>query len=427
MESKSKARITFDIYTLGCKLNQAEQNDIIIKLIEKGYDYRPSCPDPDIYIVNSCTVTARARYKSVNALRRIKAKSPGTKIVLAGCIPQTEAGICFDGSVDLALDNNQKGEIAEKIAGLGLVPAEVNIEKKDVKLRSRANLIIQTGCDSSCSYCIIPRARGKSVSYPLSNIILRLKELLERGYKEIVLTGIHISRWDDCLNRKRRIQSLEFLIKRILEVSGDFRLRLSSIEPGDLDDEFIDFMLSEKRICRHLHIPFQHASDRILRLMKRNYSNDYICRLAGLIRSRSEDIQIGSDFIVGFPSESSEDFNCLYNTVRMLPISHLHIFPFSGRKQTSAYNMEGQLPNSIKKERSLLMRKLAQEKKKAFLLTQLNRVHNIAVLTRKSKYYEVLSDNYIHGFLNSGIGLPLGGLTDASMIEISGEKGIFRL
>ncbi len=425
MVSRSKISIFFDICTLGCKLNQAEQTLIIKNLTDAGYIYKPSCPNPDFFILNSCTVTNRARYKSLSTLRKIRSKSPSTKLVLAGCIPQTEPDIGEIEYIDLTIDNEEKRNIAEHINKFMLKPEKPLKEESNYNERSRANLIIQTGCDSECSYCIIPRARGTSVSFPRKEILSSLEMLLNEGYREIVLTGIHISHFRSDKKYERRIAPLEELLKNMLKSSDGFRIRLSSIEPGDIDDEFINYILSEDRICNFLHIPLQHTSDRILKLMKRDYTNEYIYRLIESIRSRSGDIQIGSDFIVGFPSESEEDFANILETVRNLPISHLHIFPFSKRKGTPAYTMPGQIPKDEKKQRSSLLRKLGELKKEAFLQTQLNKSQNLAVLGKNPDGYDVLSGNYIPGILITDKKLKPCSLTDGVMASFQQGRAVF--
>lgn len=419
MEYRSINEITFSIYTLGCKLNQAEENYISDILIKENYRHISYDNSPDIFILNSCTVTNRARYKSLSMIRRIKRTRPDTVIVLMGCIPQTEPNIQKDLNIDLILDNDQKKDIVKYIQKLKIIKkgsGPAGISKKE---RNRANLIIQTGCDSKCSYCIIPQARGPARSVPLRDILDNLKDLHKRGYKEIILTGIHISRYKDYQrDSTRKIRPLEELIEAIFCLSSDFRIRLSSIEPADIDDKFIDFILSNKRICRHLHIPLQHISDKILNLMNRKYSNSYIIDLIEMIHDKSKDIQIGSDIITGFPQEDIEDFDNLCNTINRLPISHLHIFPFSKRKNTPAFSLKGQIPNSIKKERSKILQNIGKEKKSQFILSQINKDLEIIILNKISdNKYNVLTDNYISGILNTEKDISSGSLIFSKLIE----------
>jgi threonylcarbamoyladenosine tRNA methylthiotransferase MtaB len=373
------------VLTLGCRVNQSESSVIEGSLQENGITIVDLKETPDVCIVNTCTVTAKSDYNSRQLIR--KAAKTGAKVIVTGCYAQlkkNEIG-SIPGVIEL-VDNTRKYEIVNLITG----------KENDLVFshfsRSRPHLKVQDGCNFRCSYCSVPLARGRSQSIPLHEALKRVQSIEAAGYNEIVITGVHLGGYGRDLAHKT---SLKHFIKHILRCSHIKRIRLSSLEINELDDELIE-LFQDIRLCSHIHLPLQSGCDTILKLMRRNYtSSEFSAKLHKLF-SKVDNISVGSDIIVGFPGEGGEEFMDTYNLLNSFPFSYLHIFPFSVRPNTEASKMKYRVHNSIVKKRLDIMLKLSRDKKRQYLQKQLHGVLDVILEEKTSDGHATgTSANYI--------------------------------
>lgn len=405
------------IVTLGCKVNQAESATLEGLLREGGHEIVDHHDNPDVCVVNTCTVTAKSDYQSRQLIRR--AIKRGARVIATGCYAQSRpeelSGI---EGVALVLGNSEKGRIPEYIQELtvsskaGCSPKVlVTAPETPVKSgpysssRARAFLKIQDGCNLSCSYCAIPAARGRSRSLRPEEIIRSVERFYAEGYREVVLTGVHIGSYGLDLQPRT---SLPGLIERIALLYPPMRLRLSSIEPQEFKKEYLS-LIKSGAVCPHLHIPLQSGSDRILRVMNRGYKRSFFRALIEEIASVCPDIALGTDVIVGFPGEAEEDFEDTLSLIKELPFTYIHAFPYSKRPNTVAESLPGQISNRAKKERLHKLLEIAKMKKNAYISKQLWKKLDVIVEERVETdgFYRAISDNYIR-LLVRGDGLRQG-------------------
>ncbi|NPA42866.1 MAG: tRNA (N(6)-L-threonylcarbamoyladenosine(37)-C(2))-methylthiotransferase MtaB [Chlorobi bacterium] len=372
--------------TLGCKLNFAETSAIASRVrTHRRTDFSESA---DVYVVNTCTVTANAERKLRELVRRVKSRNPEAKVVAIGCFAQrdSEAVAAIEG-VDLVLGMAEKYRLPELLPALerGELPRILN-EKSPSEAgffpaysagdRTRAFLKIQEGCDYPCTYCVIPAARGKGRNPTVEEIVAQAEEIAGRGIREIVLTGVNIGTFRDRSGpRERRFIDL---IRALDQVEGIDRYRISSIEPNLLTDEIIRFVLKESRaFLPHFHIPLQSGSNEILGRMKRRYRRELYADKVRKIKELNPDAAVGADVITGFPGETDELFRETYAFLKELPVSYLHVFPYSPRPGTEASRMKGQVPRAEIKRRSALLRELSDRKQMLFIQSQLGQVRPV--------------------------------------------------
>ena len=392
------------IYTLGCKLNYSESSTIGMDLEKNGYEIVGFENSPDVFIINTCSVTDFADRKNRKIIRKAKKINPDSKIIVVGCYAQLKPGEILNiEGVDLVLGANEKFRVLEHLNSNNIGKKLFSCQVEDISHfhhsfsygeRTRSFLKIQTGCDYICTYCTIPMARGKSRSGDPDEIIRNAEEIASKGIREIVLTGVNIGDYGKGLGR----DDIDFLhlLKRLDQVEGIDRIRISSIEPNLLTDEIIDFVSVSKIIVPHFHVPLQSGSDRILQLMKRRY-------LTGLFRNRIEEIRkkiphagIGVDVIVGFPGESKEDFEETCRFIESLDMSYLHVFTFSERPGTPAAIMTDQVPVGIRRERNEILTQLSNEKRLKFNSSFLNTKRKVlAEKSRAKNEFSGFTDNYI--------------------------------
>ena len=391
-------------YTLGCKLNFAETSTIARSFEEDGY-IRVDFDDPaDIYVINTCSVTENADKQFKQIVRKALKTNPKAFLAAVGCYAQLkpEELASVDG-VDLVLGAKEKFNITQYIDDLtknneGVVHSceiaetDFYVGSYSIGDRTRAFLKVQDGCDYKCTYCTIPMARGISRSDTIENILSNAKKISDKGFKEIVLTGVNIGDYGkgEFGNKKHEHTFLE-LVQALDKVEGIERLRISSIEPNLIKDETIDFIAQSNSFVPHFHIPLQSGSNEILKKMKRRYLRElYVSRVAK-IREVMPDACIGVDVIVGFPGETDEHFLETYHFLNELDISYLHVFTYSERDNTEAVLMDGVVPDAVRAKRSKMLRGLSAKKRNAFYESQLGK--------EKTVLFE--SDNkqgYIHGF-----------------------------
>jgi threonylcarbamoyladenosine tRNA methylthiotransferase MtaB len=356
------------ILTLGCKVNQAESAFIEGNLRNLGFSIVALSENPDYCIINTCSVTAKSDYQSRQLIRR--AVKVGAKVIVTGCYAQLNSDEIrkIEGISSIVL-NDKKYSIINTLSN--------TISSNTIYLssRSRPFVKVQDGCNFACSYCLVPKARGKSRSVKASEIIEQVLSYESNGYHEIVLTGIHLGSYGHDLNPHIKLSDL---IKTLLIETKISRIRISSVELNEIDEEIIE-LLQENRICKHLHIPLQSGDDTILKRMNRMYSSLDYSRVISRFAAKVSDIALGTDIIVGFPGEGTQEFLNTKRLIETLPFTYLHIFPFSPRKNTLAFQMPDHISPAVKKERSRELNTLNINKKNAYISSQLGKILDIII------------------------------------------------
>jgi len=400
---------TVTIATLGCKVNQFESEAIIDSLEHQGYRTVPFGDPADITILNTCTVTHRADFQSRQMVRKALRFSPTSLLIVTGCYAQVEPQAFAEmKGVTYLLGNREKHLIPELLPQIEQGRMErlqvSDIEKEtrflDVPLTSfhrhtRAFLKIQDGCDAHCSYCIVPHARGRSRSLSPERIIEHCARLKEKGFKEVVLTGIHIGAYGQDFSP---IFSLDKLLERLERSETPPRIRLSSIEPLDFSPTFVSFLTQSAKVCPHLHLPIQSGDDDILRKMNRNYTSSFLSSLINELHRRIPQISLGADVIVGFPGETEKQSQRTRELMETLPLAYLHVFPFSRRKGTPASRLPHQVRESVITERAEALRTLGKKKRQNFYGGFLRQTLDVLVQDQQDKrtgLWKGLSRNYI--------------------------------
>lgn len=360
------------ISTLGCKTNQFESAAMIEQLKAAGYRIVPFTEPSDIYIVNSCTVTARTDAETRRLIRRARRLNPASRIVATGCYAQVAPGELEKmPELDCVLGNREKLHISALLESAGHSVSDIAAisEAEPLKLTSfaehtRAFLQIQNGCNSFCAYCIVPYARGRSRSVRPADILQGVRDLAANGFKEVVLTGIHLGSYGLDLPSPT---TLTALVREIDAESIVPRLRIGSVEPNEVSDELLNLMATSNGICAHLHLPLQSGSDSVLSRMGRPYTAALFRDLVARISAAMPNAFIGADVIAGFPGETEEEFAETVRLLEDLPFSDLHVFPYSSRSGTRAAGMPGHLPAQVVTERAARLRGIAKRKKAEFL------------------------------------------------------------
>ncbi len=398
---------TFAVQTLGCKVNQVESETIIEDFLNQGYQLVRHDEPADIYIINTCTVTHVSDRKSRAVIRRAVRRRPDALVVVTGCMAQIshDTPEMPDG-IDLLVGNRQKERLVEiveswleggsKRPDLSLPVAADKLKPvlyTHIHERTRACVKIQDGCQSYCSYCIVPFARGPVRSKLPGDVVTEVRHLVEMGYREIVFTGIHSGLYGMDLEG----WNLPRLLRKVLEeVPGSYRLRTGSIEPLEVTLDLIALLAEDNRICRHLHIPLQSGSDRILQLMRRRYDSSYYRSLLESIADKIPDIGMAADVMVGFPSEDDSDFVQTYELLSDLPLLNLHVFKYSPRPGTKAFAMGDDVTAAIKQQRSEKLLALAAAKHREFCQRFLGRqVEVLAERKTGENHYLGFTENYM--------------------------------
>jgi threonylcarbamoyladenosine tRNA methylthiotransferase MtaB len=371
-------QINFKKYTLGCKVNQYDSNDLAKRLKASGFASVKH--DADFAIINSCAVTKTAIRKGRQMISKAKRENPNAKIVLIGCWPRVYE-LKSDSVADLIIKDKDINKIVKQIKNYNFLflnmpnLSDSQLQASDPE-RVRYFLKIQDGCEQFCSYCIIPYARGKMMSRPIREIFGEVEQVAKRGIKEIVLCGIHLGLYGhDSLNQKNKKtlkqNNLVELLKNLLKIKKMARIRLSSIEITEVSDDLIKLMKKEKRLCKHLHIPLQSGTDKILKLMNRPYTKLKFKNKIEKIRRLIPNIAITTDVIIGFPGETEKDFRETCNFIKKIGFSQLHVFPFSAHEKTPAYKLPNQVDEKIiagrLKKLIAMGKKLEKEFRKKFL------------------------------------------------------------
>ncbi len=424
-------------YTLGCKLNYSETSTISRMFEEKGYRKVDFTETPDIFIINTCSVTDNADKKCRKIVREARSISPDAYVAIIGCYAQLKPKEIVEiPGVDAVLGAAEKFQLVELLDGFVRKPgaeifasdiAQANTFNTSYSLhdRTRTFLKVQDGCDYSCSFCTIPLARGNSRSDTIGHILTTAREIAATDVREIVLTGVNTG--DFGLQDGVRKEHFIDLIRALDDVEGIDRFRISSIEPNLLTDEIIEFVAASKRFVPHFHIPLQSGSNRILRLMRRRYMRELYVERVSKIKALMPHACIGVDVIVGFPGESREDFLETYRFLNELDISYLHVFTYSERENTLAASMPDVVPGSTRADRSKMLHILSDKKRRKFYEQNLGLETNVL-------FENDIEDGMMHGFtdnyirvsakydpvlINEVIPVKLTSIDDKGLVEVA--------
>jgi threonylcarbamoyladenosine tRNA methylthiotransferase MtaB len=409
-------RIRFSINTLGCKVNQSESDYIALELQKRGMLPVLSGENPDFCLINTCTVTSMSDKKVRQLTRRLKSENKRSKIVVTGCFVVFNKKFLSDSGVDLIVRNKNKMQIPDLILetlgkkDIGSIgPASRDSLLQWKILHSRPLVKIQDGCEQNCTYCIIPKVRGGYKSVPPLEVLEKIRELEDKNFEEIVLTGINIGKYGVDFNKslpdpKNETCNLEGLLNKIFSGTGIKRIRISSIEVNDVNTGLLNVLKKyEERFAAHLHIPLQSGSDKILGLMARPYNAGYYLEKVRLVRKFFPEIALTSDVMVGFPGEDESDFERTMDIVKEAGFSKVHVFKFSGREHTPAFRMAGQVGEEIKSRRSEIMRELGDKLRKMYIKNNMGRT--LEVICEKigeDVMVSGTSGNYIKVYFKTG-------------------------
>ena len=427
--SESRKKIAA-IHTLGCKVNQVESAQIADSLRRLGFEVIMGFPSSpvDFAVVNTCAVTHKAEAESRRALLRMA--RCGGLTVAAGCSAQMSGPELSESTaVDHILGNRRKGgilDLARSLSDLPDIPpatGEPSGENRFQDLgdgyltqKTRAFLKVQDGCNAFCSYCIVPHARGPSRSLPFEAAIERFKSLADKGFREIVLTGIHLGFYGVDLTPPR---SLLKLVAELEESDFQGRIRLSSLEPTEVDEAFIAFLKRSRRLCPHLHLPLQSGDSETLRRMNRHYSAEDYAAVVQTLQEAIPTIAVGADVLVGFPGESPAAFERTVELIERLPLSHLHVFPYSPRKDTPAASFSGQVKEAEKKRRVALLRDLGLKKKLFYFRSLVGERAQVLVqeAAHEEGFLRGLSERYVP-VIFKGDGSLMGRLVNVTLTAV---------
>lgn len=380
---------SFVIHTMGCKSNQFETAIIKENLINNGFEEVKNLNNADYFILNSCSVTHKSDNEAFYLLRNAKNKNPHIKTVLTGCIAQIEKEeLLKNDFIDFVIGNDNKLHLYKYLSsGENFCVSNVMVQEKfnEVDLtdtsKTRASLKIQDGCDNRCTYCIIWKARGKSRSATSDFIIKQIKQFELAGFKEVVLTGIHIGQWG-----KEFGLNLIDLLKEIEEKTSIPRYRLGSLNPTEIDEELLGFLQNSDKFCPHFHLSLQSANDKTLRSMNRFYKTDFYLKQIEQINSMFDLPFLGSDIIAGFAGETDEDFEITRKNLEKSGLSQIHTFPYSIRKGTIGENMPNQVSNEIKEKRADIIKSISRKKYNEFVNKNLGKIHQVLIEKHTDKH-----------------------------------------
>ena len=396
--------------TLGCKVNQYETNAMAQEFLRKGYKVVEHTKVADIYVINTCTVTNMSDRKSRQMLRRVKELNQRAVVVACGCYAQVAKGELEKiEEVDLILGNNEKKKIVELVEEFQknnrkeLEVEDVMNQKEFVEFGSviytekiRAVIKVQDGCDRFCSYCIIPYARGRVRSRKPESIISEIKKIAEEGIKEVVITGIHIASYGkDFKNENYRLIDL---LEEINKIEGIERIRLGSLEPLLITEEFVSRLVKLEKICHHFHLSLQSGCDETLKRMNRRYTTEEFRNIVKLLRENYKDVNLTTDVIVGFPGETEEEFNRTYEFLKEIKFYKMHVFKYSQRKGTKAAVMSGQIDGKKKEERSQKLIELSNKYEKEYNETYVGKEVEVLWEEEKEGFYRGHTKNYMLAF-----------------------------
>lgn len=427
MEKNKNSKGTVSFYTLGCKVNQYETQMLKERFSEAGYDIAGEEEYADIYIINTCTVTNLSDRKSRQYIRRMKKINPDSVIAVTGCYAQTdpEAAAEIDG-VCIVAGTNEKSELVKFVedyisengqkrvnVASHIIPYDELSEYEETGIitsmdsRTRAYIKVQEGCDRFCSYCIIPYARGKVRSRRLEDIVSEARQLIDNGFKELVLTGINTALYGtDTEADERGLRGVESLIAAINELDGDFRIRLSSLEPNVVDVDTVRALAKYDKLCHHMHLSIQSGSDTVLKRMNRRYNYADYLEIVAVMKETDANYAITTDIIVGFPGETDEEFEESLSAVNEVGFSGVHVFRYSKRRGTKAADMKDQIDGNKKNARSSRLIDAASDAAIKFNERNTGTVRRVLFekIDEETGMLEGHSDNYIKVYCSPDVG-----------------------
>jgi threonylcarbamoyladenosine tRNA methylthiotransferase MtaB len=387
----------YSVITFGCRVNQADS--LVIEDTLRARGGTASAPhEADVVIVNSCSVTASADQGTRQTVRRIARDNPNVRVIVTGCYatrrPDEVAAL---PNVVRIVPNERKDAFADDFDGFVTTAERFGVGdgacgstlEPGVAGRTALTLRVQTGCEEQCSYCIIPRTRGRGRSRPLATVLADIRRAVDAGYKEITITGVHLGSYGRDLGDGT---DLESLVRALAAWPGEVLFRLSSLEPMDCSDAIVDFVSGSPRLAPHFHLPLQHGSDEMLRAMQRPYTSGFYARLVERIRTRIPAAAIGSDLIVGFPGETSEHFDRFSHVLEQLPLTHLHVFPYSDRPGTVAASMPDKVPGPEIRARASALRNIGRRFTRDFHASQIGTTRRALTVDDGT---HVVTDNYL--------------------------------
>ncbi|MFA6108281.1 MAG: tRNA (N(6)-L-threonylcarbamoyladenosine(37)-C(2))-methylthiotransferase MtaB [Candidatus Latescibacterota bacterium] len=406
--------VTVALHHVGCKLNQAEIEALAHAFGRRGYEVVPFAGTADVYVVNTCTVTGSGDADSRRAVRRALRVNPRATVVATGCYAQRRPDELRRAGAHLVVGNGEKARLLDHLDALldgregpSFDPADpprtrtfLQIEGEVPGGRTRGTVQVQDGCDEHCTYCIIPKVRGRSVSRPVPEILTQARRMIASGYRELALTGVNTGSYG---RDRGETEGLVQLVTELLRLDGLERLRLNSIEPGELSDALIDLAASSPRICRHFHVPLQSGDDAVLRRMGRRYTRAAYAGRVERLAAAIPDCAIGADVMVAFPGESDEAFANTAGLLTDLPLTYLHVFPYSQRADTAAVRLAGGPAPDVARTRVRQLIDLGDRKRLTFHRSFVGRRLRILVEDRPDQGSGMavgLSDNYIKGLLS---------------------------
>ncbi|NOU58219.1 tRNA (N(6)-L-threonylcarbamoyladenosine(37)-C(2))-methylthiotransferase MtaB [Marinifilum caeruleilacunae] len=384
--------------TLGCRLNQYETDAIASQFQDNDFQLVPFDKEADVYVINSCTVTHQSDHKSRNFINQANRKNPNSILVVTGCMANNAKNeLESREEINYVVENDRKSSVFSLVEahykGEILHPSKLNTDlfsygSTEKGFHTRSMVKIQDGCDNFCTFCIIPSVRGRAVSRPIQDILDNVRDVISNGAKEVVLTGVNIGRYE--------FENYKFddIVEQILELEGDFRLRISSIEPDGFGDKFLG-LLNHPKMTPHLHLCLQSGSDPVLLQMRRMYTIKRFKEIVDRVRSVRSDFNITTDVIIGFPGESDQDFDATCNIIKELQFGHVHAFKYSIRKGTRAERMTEQVDEKIKTKRSELLRGISDQVKKQYRTEFIGKEQIVLVEKTNGKIAKGYGEHYI--------------------------------
>ena len=374
--------------TLGCRLNQYETDALVTRFHQAGYQIVDFATQADIAVINTCTVTNQSDQKSRNTINQAARKNPAGLVVVTGCMANNhKEQLEANEKITYVVDNERKSQIVslvdahfkgEVVHRDSLAGDIFGFETVDQSLHTRTSIKVQDGCDNFCTYCIVPSVRGRAVSRPLDEILENIRRVVDNGFKEIVITGVNIGRYDFGKYK------LESAIEKMLELPGDFRIRISSMEPDGFGPEFHK-VFRHPKMAPHLHLCIQSGSDSILKKMRRMYTTRSFMDIVETFRKEMPDFNFTTDVIVGFPGESKDDFAETNRVVKEAQFSHIHTFRYSRRKGTRADRLEEQIEERIKAERSEIIRQISEGNRLDYMSSMVGKTERVLIEKVNSK------------------------------------------
>lgn len=405
-------------HTLGCKVNQYETEALCLKFREQGYEIVEETEFADIYVINTCTVTGLADRKSRQYIRRMKKLNPKSIVAVTGCYAQIRPEeVGHVAGVDIVAGTNEKGNLIgyveeflkQRQPQIHVLPYEELDAYEETGLvtatesRTRAFIKIQEGCDRFCSYCVIPYARGRVRSRAPEDVVAEARGLLDQGFKELVLTGINTALYgtEEGFSREENgLYGIEIILDKLERLEGDFRVRLSSLEPAVVDKDYVKRLLGYEKLCHHLHLSAQSGSDRILRAMNRPYSRQDYLEIVKVLRESDPQYAVTTDLIAGFPGETEADFQDSLRLIKEAGFSKVHGFQYSKRPLTKAASMEGQIPAPVKKARNQRLMEAGEQAAQAFFQENQGSVRRVLLEEYQG---QAGADGYVTGFTDNYI------------------------